>query len=416
MLKWLAALPLAVFLIQCSRDGPTAGLEDAFEAPAQTEPGRSEKTTKSADVVPGVDGKSPGAGGGGGTDSNESFAKPFAATDPGTWTWLGPEEFDNAPKCMDGSLTGLGISRSPTGSKKVLLFMQGGGACFDGQTCAIADNALSADHMDEASFAAWAAEDGTMTIMNRDRAENPFKDWNFVFVPYCSGDVFSGANPSGFEGRPQVGFENVAAYLPRIRSTFRDADQVVLSGTSAGGYGAAYNYVQVQKAFSNLDLTVIDDSGPVFGPDFTDPCLQEKWKSTWAMDKTAPVTPFPIGEGGGGLFALVQQLVKEHPKSKFAFLSHESDLVMRFFHGIGKSFACSLPNIMSSTTFANGLREVRSMQGDNFSTYYGPGTTHQYFKDEDAELYDTEVDGVKLSSWLNDVVNGTPTKRVPADF
>jgi FAD/FMN-containing dehydrogenase len=57
---------------------------------------------------------------------------------------------------MDGTKTGLGINRSPAGAKKLIVFMQGGGACFSGQTCALSDIVLSTDHHDETDFAAWA--------------------------------------------------------------------------------------------------------------------------------------------------------------------------------------------------------------------------------------------------------------------
>jgi hypothetical protein len=97
-------------------------------------------------------------------------------------------------------------------------------------------------------------------------------------IPHCSGDVFSGDTEAGFKGRPQIGYKNVAAYLPRLASTFRDADRVVLTGMSAGGYGAAYNFVQVQRAFSWVDVTMVDDSGPTLATRYTPTCLQQQWR------------------------------------------------------------------------------------------------------------------------------------------
>src|SRR5690606_12320737 len=98
------------------------------------------------------------------------MAEPLPPTAPGVWTWLGPEHFEDVPRCMDGTKTGLGLNRSPARAKKLLVFMQGGGACFNGQTCAIADVALSTDHHDEKDFAAWAKKEGTRNVMNRERA------------------------------------------------------------------------------------------------------------------------------------------------------------------------------------------------------------------------------------------------------
>jgi len=344
-------------------------------------------------------------------------------TPPGQWRFYDASHFGDQPVCMDGSPTGLGVNRSKTGSKKLLIFMQGGGACFNGQTCALSDIALSTDRHNEEDFGKWAKKEGVTNVMNRERMENPFRDWDFVMIPYCSGDVFAGDTPAGFKGRPQLGFKNVAAYLPRIASTFRDADQVVLTGMSAGGYGAAYNFVQVQKAFPWLDVTMIDDSGPNLGTKFTPTCLQETWKNTWGMAKTSPVEGvFPLGldpttgAPGAGLYGLFQTIIEKHPKNKFAFISHQHDLVMRYFHGIGHSRSCNGPFLLSANFFEEGLRDIRTMKGDNFSTFYGPGTGHPYFYD-DAEMYETKVDGFTLAEWLTKVVTSKDEpRRVPAQF
>lgn len=415
----IAALLLAVFLVHCSSPASEAGLTTpASGHGSSADDPSSTSTTDSANLPAGsVDGGTTGAG--------RVFADALADSPPGQWTWYGDDQFDGKPACMDGTKTGLGISRSPNGSKKVLIWMRGGGACFSPETCAISDYLLpSADHADATDFATWAGGDGNAAVLNRTAANNPFKDWNYVYIPYCSGDVFAGNAPSGYDGRTQIGFENVAAYLPRLQSTFRNTDQLVLTGESAGGYGAFYNYVQVQKSFDWLDISMVDDSAPPLSPQFTQPCLAEQWKTTWKMDTTSPVDgPYPLGfdettgQAGGGLIELVKRVLTEHPKSKFAFLSHDSDLVMRFFHGIGNSLTCSLPDIMGADDFAAGLREISTtLTMPNFSTYYAPGTTHMFFSSDD-NFDATSADGIKLVDWLAKfATDGTQEQHAPANF
>lgn len=349
------------------------------------------------------------------------MADPLPDSPPGQWTWFGPEHFGDVPRCMDGSTTGLGVNRSPAGSKKVLVFMQGGGACFTGQTCAIS-NVIGADHHDEQSFARWTKMFGAADVMNRERADNPFRDWNLVMLPYCSGDVFAGDNEAGFRGRPQLGYKNVTAYLPRLVSTFRESDQLVLTGMSAGGYGAVYDFVQFQNAFTWLDITMIDDSGPVFATTYTPLCLQQQLKEVWRMDKTAPVEPFPLGVDpvtgapGSGLRGLFQMILDKYPKNKFAFISHAHDIVMRYFHGIGHTKSCAGTNLLSASFYEEGLRDIRTIAGENFSTFYGSGSGHPYFAGDDG-MYDTTVDGITLAAWLGKVVTTKDEpRRVPAQF
>jgi hypothetical protein len=422
----LAAACSILFLLNCGGDAATAMELAAIDIPNGGN-GKNEKGGPGDGVTSGLDGPAANPDG-----HHKEWAEPLPATPPGEWTWFGAEHFNDIPRCMDGSKTGLGINRAPNAanapdgtpsSKKVLVFMQGGGACFNGQTCAISDYALTTDHHNDADFKKWSESYGKANVMNRERAENPFRDWDFVMIPYCSGDVFAGDNATGFKGRPQLGYKNVSSYLPRLASTFRSNDQLVLTGMSAGGYGAAYNFVQVQKMFDWLSVTMIDDSGPNLGTKFTPTCLQQIWKETWHMDKTSPIEgPFPLGidsvtgAPGAGLYGLAQSIISKYPKNKFAFISHERDLVMRYFHGIGHTKSCAAPGLLSGDFFAEGLREIRDIKGDNFSTFYGPGTGHPYFAG-DPEMYDTTVDGMTLAAWLTKVVTtGDEPRRVPGQF
>jgi hypothetical protein len=50
----------------------------------------------------------------------------------------------------------------------------------------------------------------------------------------------------------------MAAYLKRIVPTFPDPSRVILSGSSAGGYGALANWWQTQQAFGDVRVDLID--------------------------------------------------------------------------------------------------------------------------------------------------------------
>ena len=88
--------------------------------------------------------------------------------------------------CRDGSSTGFGINPS-NASKKLMIFLEGGGACFNAVTCLVNPSAFSGNNYTGSSAG----------IFNRADIANPVKDWNFVDVPYCTGDVHAGNNPNG---------------------------------------------------------------------------------------------------------------------------------------------------------------------------------------------------------------------------
>ena len=106
--------------------------------------------------------------------------EPLPDAPPGQWTWV---PFADA-RCRDGSTTGIGV-RYGAGDGLVIYF-QGGGACFNGLTCGA--NPAS---FDEGDFAGLASG-GNGGIFDPDPGANPVGDWSFIFVPYCTGDVHAG--------------------------------------------------------------------------------------------------------------------------------------------------------------------------------------------------------------------------------
>src|SRR5262249_42892316 len=115
-----------------------------------------------------------------------------------------------------------------------------------------------------------SAQPLTGSIFDRNEPKNPFKDWNVVFVPYCTGDVHAGDHVSTYSdtngGNTKMwhhkGHANILAYLKRLAPPFPNMKKVVVSGSSAGGFGASMNYDDFRKYFPSGQSYLIDDSGP----------------------------------------------------------------------------------------------------------------------------------------------------------
>ncbi len=90
--------------------------------------------------------------------------------------------------CRDSSATGVVIRLGDRKSKWVI-FLQGGGACFVPENCASNASSYTEENLNNA-----IASHGFMYrgILNYEMPENIVKDWNVIFVPYCTGDVHSG--------------------------------------------------------------------------------------------------------------------------------------------------------------------------------------------------------------------------------
>jgi hypothetical protein len=188
------------------------------------------------------------------------------------WTWIAFPE----TRCRDGSSTGLGLNVS-TASPNVMVFLDQGGACFNTATCVFNLSASGAgDFVPQ-----------TEGIFNRDDPDNPVRDWSFVFVPYCSGDVHAGKRADGaVDGvGPQqfLGYSNLDAFLSRVVPTFAGAQQVLLAGSSAGGFGVLLNADHVARWFAPIPITVLSDSGPAMPNSVVAPCLEQAWHDTWGF-------------------------------------------------------------------------------------------------------------------------------------
>ncbi|KAM9769183.1 inactive palmitoleoyl-protein carboxylesterase notum1b [Menidia menidia] len=150
--------------------------------------------------------------------------------------------------CNDGSPAGYYI-RESRGSRRWLLFLEGGWYCFDKQTCDSRYETMRS----LMSSSGWPQTRKGTGILSPQPEENPhWWNANMVFIPYCSSDVWSGASPKtdqsdyAFMGSLIIR-EVVSELLPR---GLQNARTLLLSGSSAGGAGVLLN---VDRVASHLE-------------------------------------------------------------------------------------------------------------------------------------------------------------------
>lgn len=145
--------------------------------------------------------------------------------------------------------------------KKLLIFLQGGGACWQGfYNCNIVGEAQSPP-----------AQGPLPRVFDPTSPQNPFADHSVVYMPYCDGSTFGGDNDvidPGFPFGPtrhHRGLRNLSAGMDVARDMFPDAKQITVMGHSAGGVGAAaFAPFLARFAFgNNTKLTVYNDAGPI---------------------------------------------------------------------------------------------------------------------------------------------------------
>jgi hypothetical protein len=304
---------------------------------------------------------------------------PITGVSTETWTWV---PFPNA-KCRDGSSTGIGINYNPS-SNNVMIYLEGGGACFNFSTCVLDSNPSSFSESDFMMRASSSEDEFGLNegIFDRTQSANPVKDWSYIYVPYCTGDVHAG-NATGTV--PDVsgtqdfdGYTNMQQYLSRIVPTFPHATQVLFTGMSAGGFGAAADYDLAATAFGSVPVTMLDDSGPFMEDPYFAKCLETLTTSLWGLDNTLFATcGGTCSTAGSAFIEYAKYAVNKYPNVAFGLADSIDDGTISQFFGFGAS-DCTGYQQLTPTQYGDGLYDIRTQLASysNFGTFYFPGTIH----------------------------------------
>lgn len=310
------------------------------------------------------------------------LGEPLAAP-PNQWSWI---DFPDAV-CDDGSATGVAVNPAP-GSKRLLVFLMGGGACWDYLSCAV----LNSSTHGPMAKAQWEKQQAGLKGSLLDRSgKHPFADYNLVFVPYCTGDVHSGDNVATYTSGSQQkvihhkGRANLQAFMRRVGATFADSEKVVVAGSSAGGFGVAINYDVVRAYFPRAQGSMLDDSGPILVGDDVPVKLRQTWITNWGLQ---PLLTARCPECSMDLSAMLTHHANDYPHDRFALLSYTQDTVIRTFLGLrgGAQYEMNLSTL--ATKFYDPSASARY--------YYVAGSGHTFLLGPS----NTTVQGVALPDWL----------------
>ena len=199
-------------------------------------------------------------------------------SDYGVWTKHDFSSENDGPICIAG--TDYSVFTRKGNPKKLLIFLQGGGACWQGF---YACNILAVDP--DPRLGQEPSENGPFPgVFDQTSTENPFADYSVVYMPYCDGSTFGGDNDVNDEEwqafvegqlgllpgygpptRHHRGLRNLSAGMDVAKEMFPRAKQITVMGHSAGGVGAAaFAPFLTRFVFgNNTKLTVYNDAGPI---------------------------------------------------------------------------------------------------------------------------------------------------------
>ncbi|MCJ8502966.1 pectinacetylesterase family protein [Desulfatitalea alkaliphila] len=284
----------------------------------------------------------------------------------------------------------------------LVVYFQGGGACWDGltclgykpytQDCTVDDNPVNYGGM-----------------FDFQRPDNPFKEWSFVFIPYCTGDIHWGAQDTDYifespfgplAGTIQHrGFVNFQVVLQYITDTFAKPDKIFVTGSSAGAYGALGGFPWIKEAFPKAHVTLLGDAGMGINPAEYMQLSRANWNTQYP--------PWLLyGEEDHPTVANFWTRVADaYPRSKIGEFTNAWDEVQIMFYGLiyatmGLEPPFSVPYDWHVRMW-QGLDD-KAEQG-NYRYYVADGVAHTILA---TDLFYTEssAQGIPFLSWLDAMV------------
>jgi len=331
-------------------------------------------------------------------DSDDD-AGAVATTAPSTTATAGDQGWDRIVpggdcRCSDGSEFSFWVRKA--NPKKVVLYLQDGGACFSAKTCA-PDSDLYQTRVDEGP----TGEGGIFDFAD-DR--NPFADYSAVYVPYCTGDVHVGDATTDYAPGLTVhhkGYVNGTAALDRLAATFPGATEVVVVGESAGSIAAPLYAGLVSDRLPRARITALADGSGSY-PDL--PRLNEII-AAWGTGNALPDWPENAGPAAKWSFpGLFMQSGRHAPKIVFARHDYAYDEHQKMWYPLAGIPAKDL----LSRIDANEAQIERA--GVNLLSYIAPGLEHTALTEE--QFYTENVNGQRLVDWVTRLIAGEPVDDV----
>ncbi len=332
------------------------------------------------------------------------LANAALAQSPGTLS----EGWNTIPtdgKCSSG--TPYQFYVRPGRADRLLVFFNGGGACWDGQQCDLAAQPVTYRPFADMDANNPAHFRGIFELKN---PRNPIADYSMVVVPYCTGDAHVGGGPRTYSYRNaggktvklevfHNGFANTSRVLDWVYRQFPAPQRVLVSGVSAGAIGASFHAGRIAEHYGDTPVVLIADSAG----GYDSPRLPVTMKA-WDVASVLPDWPEYAGETNDSLtFEDFYIASANHaPNLTIAQINTAHDSVQR-------QFTLMLGDAPDSFTILsrelNNHAEIESAV-DSLSTFTAGGDRHVLIMGR--PFYAYKVQGTSLRDWFADLAEGRP--------
>lgn len=291
--------------------------------------------------------------------------------------------------------------------KKLLLYLQGGGACTDATTCNFALQCNTQTFQPNARAL-------SVGVLNRTQPENLFNDWTIVHVPYCTGDVHIGNAVREYEGDGVAaildkdiclnqnqsvhnnGYNNSMAAFKWALENYPEVDQLAIAGSSAGSLGAQLFGQAIADMWDveekKIKYAVIADSYVGVVPDENPPSIYVNYLGACDLPIDLPedVVTKCKNESATIEDFMVPLLQRTKSYADWMFINSMGDDTQRLFYELFRVGVFGFPfndnNTISEEDFYSNMTEILDEYDDHTSritTFFVEGDEHVFFTQDD---------------------------------
>jgi hypothetical protein len=246
-------------------------------------------------------------------------------------------------KCGNGSQYKFFLHR--TTSPNLLILFEGGGACWDYDTCsgragilgAANPNGIADDYITQftAKYVSPIVNGADPGLPGRSKRDLVTKGWNIAYLPYCTGDVHVGNNvkvyndPTGQQ--PPLtwnhsGYANTIAAANYLKAQIPGVQKMLVTGFSAGGTATSASYYFVRTIINPQKGYLLNDSGPIYmAPNATDNSrpLHNMIRQSWALDSVFSQLPSTFDPNDMG--TINRMVALAFPGDQLAYTAYTRD-------------------------------------------------------------------------------------------
>ncbi|HEX8618257.1 MAG TPA: pectin acetylesterase-family hydrolase, partial [Thermoanaerobaculia bacterium] len=149
----------------------------------------------------------------------------------------------------------------PGDPKKLVVYLDGGGACWNEQTCTTEPEYDPA--VDDSDDPSKRFRRGIFAL---DDPRNPIRGFTIVSIPYCTGDVYMGTRTVTYAGKEirHMGAANAARALEWTFAAVRDPEVVFVYGLSAGAIPSPLFAAQIAKRFPRARVVQLGEGAGAY--------------------------------------------------------------------------------------------------------------------------------------------------------